>query len=222
MTNTACIFDLDGTLYPHNQAYKDACVMAVETSGNAVSGLFNLIDNYHAHNSAADFAKTHGLHETLWGLPNAQTKILEKARKNLSPHFLIPNPPLIQALEYAHEADIPLYLITHSEKKWVDQALHALKLDHLFAEQNRITRDNNLGSKRDTQSFDRFLKYFSIPKSTNIILFDDTAENKNAAENAGLEFSIVNKASGVSPEFLNAVTDTVIENRTRSTPDFDL
>lgn len=221
MTNAAYIFDLDGTLYPYNLAYREACRMSVETSGNAFSGIFNLMDNYNAHDSAVNFAKTHGLHETSRRMPEAQTKILKKARKALSPNFLIPDSSLIQSLEHARDADIPLYIFTHSEKAWTDKALQALKLDLFFSEQNRITRDNDLGPKSDAQSFQRLLKKISLPAGTQIILFDDSDKNKMAAETAGLEFSKVDNFSGVSPDFINAVTDTIIENRTRTAPHFE-
>lgn len=219
MTQSIYIFDLDGTLYPYDQAYYGACVRAVDVVGQGlIKNVFNFMDGDQTRDFARNFANTHGLHESLYGLDRRQQKFLDEARKALSTDFLKPDAALTQSLEDARGSDISLYLMTHSEKKWTDQVLEKRGLAHLFDKDKRITAEDRLGRKSEAGTYRRFLEKFSISADSEVILMDDQFSHKEPAERNGIEFLHVPSHEGVSAVFIQ-VLNQVIRERQLPSPD---
>lgn len=199
----ALVLDLDGTLIPFDPAYLEACEQAVDSRP-----WWPPISNttlWDAKRSAGIY----GLHTHHDGSKNAW-KELERARKRLKPDFIRAaanndrTRSLRAALESARNQGIPIYVFTHSEKRWTDAALNALGISDLIPEKNRITRDNKFPSKNTSAAFTALAKHIGVELS-DIVLFDDSTTNCTAATRAGLTVEQVNHSTGILPEQINNV-----------------
>lgn len=208
--SAAFIFDLDGTLYPYDQAYTNACLEAVDKSQGRVRRFFmHATGGNQNHDRVADITKLHGLHASTYGLPRVQARHLDDARRALTTNFMQPNPALIGALEYAKASNIPLYLFTHSEQEWADNALDSLELNHLFPHAHRVTKESGMGRKSAPETFQRFLAHFALPRDADIVLFDDTLTHEPAAKANGIEFLHVPPHQPIRHDMIRALTDTI-------------
>jgi len=205
--STVLIFDLDGTLYPFNDDYQKACTEAVNKSGGLLSGIFNAMDDYHTIDAVHNFARTHGLHSSLRGLPKKQAQRLDQALRKLKPDFLKPDQKLIDVLQEAKAAGAELLLLSHNSQAWADKALKKLGLDKIFPPEVRFTPEDNLGRKTQEQTYHNLKSAAHIPPNSSIHLFDDTNKHKPPAERAGIKFHAVSGATGVTPEQIKAATN---------------
>ena len=183
----AIILDLDGTIIPHDEAYKRACVESVmqcsswlpwklgvrKFNPSDLTGTLKNVFKCGLHNGKIYKKEEKGLSD-----------LFNRARYKMSLNYIRPDPALIEALSLARDSGIKLFVHTHSEMDIAMKALKKAGVRELIGEnQIRATRV----SKKDHNTHHDFMRMF-LPRvpAHQVAFFDDDKDNLRAAKKIGM------------------------------------
>lgn len=183
----ALVLDLDGVIYPFNDAYIAASRAALERRLNRLGlmKIFNDVTKLSRHH-----VSMHGLHQHDEAAPRI-INILEEARMGLSPSFVKPDPLLKLSLK---KLQLPVYVVSQSQRSWVDGVLDKADLCSVIPPSHRFAAMTDLrGSKLEADTYKNFLKRTGYDGS-QVMMLDDNFYNLMAANRAGLRTVLISAA----------------------------
>lgn len=192
-------FDLDGTLYPYNEAYYGACEEA------AYPGYFNKLRLAFNEPTDAVFVRDNGLHGS-WRSQMDHSRVrLQKALNRLDPSFIELAPhDLIGALNRVCDSVSRCVILSNSPRHWIERVLLQRGLTNFNSDD--VFPRGAFGAKAKVSTYESFARYLGV-HPLEIVYFDDVLENSRAAERAGFHAVQVNNRTGVKPQQIHDVLD---------------
>gem|GEM_PF-2876798 len=185
MSIKAIIFDLDGTLIRHDEAYQSACVRSVARC--SFNPLWKTKATFGAKDGWPDTLQNvyeKGLHGDIYnGTPDALCRLFDKARRGMSLGYISVDTKLLKALKQAKESGVELYVMTHSEENIALKALKKAGLGEVFGKEDV----HSVSGKQWGNTYVDFLRTrIQGIYPEEVMFFDDLKRNCIAAREAGL------------------------------------